>query len=308
MKACKQISRSLYGVSTYEPVSGFAYKNRIASTTGNPNNLAIFGSFAYIFSLYLIGTEKKILKIFFLFIILFVLINGILNTHSRQGIVLVTVSTILYIFIRLAYNYKNSINKRKFLFKTFLFMLGITLLLFIGLQYLQNSSYYFRIQTLISFIKVGIKSSSINFAKIIDYSAYERSQFIIYGIKIWLDNLFFGVGLDNFRIIIRQYWPISNPLYSHNNYIELLSTIGTFGTIAFYAIYYYAIKRLVMLRRIFILTTQQINLIHIFFTAILSLMVVELVTVSYPKKFTWVILLVIIGFSDKIIMQKKINT
>ena len=219
-----------------------------------------------------------------------------------------SVSTIIYICIRFVYNYTNSINKRRFLFKTLLFILGLTSLLFIGFQYFQESSYYFRIQTLLSFMKVGVKSSSVNFAKIIDYSAYERSQFIIYGIKIWLDNLFFGVGLDNFRIIIRQYWPISNPLYSHNNYIELLSTIGTFGTIAFYAIYYYAIKRLVMLRRIFILTTQQINLIHIFFTAILSLMVVELVTVSYPKKFTWVILLVIIGFSDKIIMQKKINT
>lgn len=297
----------VYGLSTYEPVSGFAYKNRIASTTGNPNNLAVFGSFAYIFCLYLVGNEKKILKTIFLLILIVVLVYGVMKTHSRQGIVLISVSTVIYLSIRLVHNYANSKNKRQFLLKMFLFALGITALLFIGFQYFQHSSYYFRIQTLLSFMQMGIKSSSINLAKIIDYSAYERSQFIIYGIKIWLDNLFFGVGLDNFRVVIRQYWPISNPLYSHNNYIELLSTIGTFGTIAYYAIYYFAIKRLVIMRKTFILTTQQINLIHIFFTAILSLMVVELVTVSYPKKFTWVILLIIIGFSDKIILQKKLQ-
>ena len=151
-----------------------------------------------------------------------------------------------------------------------------------------------------------VRSSSVNFAKIIDYSAYERSQFIIYGIKIWLDNLFFGVGLDNFRIIIRQYWPISNPLYSHNNYIELLSTIGTFGMLAYYSIYYFVITRLAKLLKTHILTSQQIKLVHIFLTAIMSLMVVELVTVSYYRKYTWVILLVIIGFSDKLILQKKL--
>lgn len=297
----------VYGLSTYEPVSGFAYKNRIASTTGNPNNLAVFGSFAYIFCLYLIGNEKKILKTIFLLILLAVLVYGVMKTNSRQGIVLMTVSTIIYIYMRLVHNYANSKNKRQFLLKMFLFALGITALLFIGFQYFQHSSYYFRIQTLLSFMKMGIKSSSINLAKIIDYSAYERSQFIIYGIKIWLDNLFFGVGLDNFRAVIKQYWPISNPLYSHNNYIELLSTIGTFGMLAYYIIYYIVIKRLIKLLKSQVLSSQQIKLVHTFLTAMISLMVVELVTVSYYRKYTWVILIVIVGISNRLILQKKLQ-
>ena len=297
----------LYGVSTYEPVSGFAYKNRIASSTGNPNNLAVFGSFAYIFMLYLIGDEKKIFKRLLSLILLIVIIYGVIQTRSRQGIVLISVSTIIYIYIRLVHNYAKSINKRKFLFNTFLFVLGVISLLLIGFQYFQNSSYYFRVQTLLSFMKVGVNSSSVNIAKIIDYSAYERSQFIIYGIKIWLDNLFFGVGLDNFRAVIKQYWPISNPLYSHNNYIELLSTIGTFGMLAYYSIYYLVIKRLINLLKTPILTSQQIKLVHTFLTAIISLMVVELVTVSYYRKYTWVILIIIIGFSNRLVLQRKIK-
>ncbi len=297
----------VYGMSTYEPVSGIAYKNRIASTAGNPNTLAVFGSFAYIFTLYLIGNEKKLFKLFFIYLMMMTLVFGIINTHSRQGLVLMTVSTSIYIYIRLVHSYKNSMNKRKFLFKTLLFAFGVTSLLFIGFQYFQNSSYYFRIQTLLSFMKLGVNSSSVNFAKIIDYSAYERSQFIIYGIKIWLDNLFFGVGLDNFRVVIKQYWPISNPLYSHNNYIELLSTIGTFGMLAYYSIYYLVIKRLINLLKTHILTSQQIKLIHTFLTAIISLMVVELVTVSYYRKYTWVIIIIIIGFSDRLVLQKKLQ-
>ncbi|MCJ7801060.1 MAG: hypothetical protein MUP82_01730 [Candidatus Marinimicrobia bacterium] len=207
----------LYGISTYEPVSGFAYKNRIASTTGNPNNLAVFGSFAYIFCLYLIVNERKVVKILFLLILLSIIIYGIVNTHSRQGIVMLMGSTIVYGIIRTVHNYKNSINKLKFLRTGIIITIGIVVISFFGFQYLVDSAYYFRIKTLLSFAKIGINSSTVNMAKVVDYSAYERSQFIIYGVKIWFDNLFFGVGLDNFRVIIKKYWPISNPLYSHNN-------------------------------------------------------------------------------------------
>lgn len=297
----------IYGVSTYEPVSGFAYKNRIASTTGNPNNLAVFGSFAYIFCLYLIVNSGKIFKTFILTVILVILIYGIINTHSRQGIIMLLGSTMVYSSIRTIHNYKNSNNKVKFIKRGFLLISGIIFISFVGFQYITESAYYFRIKTLLSFAKMGVNSSSINIAKIVDYSAWERTQFIIYGIKIWLDNIFFGVGLDNFRAVIRQYWPISNPLYSHNNYIELLSTIGTFGMLAYYSIYYLVINKLIKLLKTHILTPQQIKLVHTFLTVIISLMVVELVTVSYYRKYTWVILLVIIGFSDRLILQKKLQ-
>ena len=297
----------LYGVATYEPISGFAYKNRIASTTGNPNNLAVFGSFAYIFCLYLIVIEEKLSKKFLLTILILIIIYGIINTHSRQGIVMLMGSTIVYGFIRVIHNFKNNNNKLKFVRNILFISSSLIILSFIGFQYLSESAYYFRIKTLLSFLKVGVNTSTVNIAKIVDYSAYERTQFIIYGIKIWLDNLLFGVGLDNFRVVIKQYWPISNPLYSHNNYIELLSTIGTFGAVAYYMIYFLVIRRLVLLIKHGKHTAKAINLVHILITAVLSLMMLELVTVSYYRKYTWVVLILTIGLSDRLMSQKKLQ-
>jgi O-antigen ligase len=295
----------LYGFLTYEPTSAFVYKNRIASTTGNPNNLAVFGSFAYMFCLYLISIEKNAYKKLLLIILIPILVYGIIYTHSRQGVVLLIGSTIVYGILRSFYNYKISLDKRKYLVKGFIYLSTIILLLFIGYYYVKESSYFFRIYTLLSFLKIGINQSSINLAKLIDYSAYERSQFILYGIKIWADNLLFGVGLDNFREIIRHYWPISNPLYSHNNYIELLSTIGTIGTMAYYAIYYLVFYRLYKLLVNKKTTTQMISLIHLFITSLVSLMILELVTVSYYRKYTWILLIIVIGFSDRFVISKK---
>ncbi len=297
----------LYGVATYEPISGFAYKNRIASTTGNPNNLAVYGSFAYIFCLYLIVIERKISKRIFLSILILIIVYGIINTHSRQGLVMLMGSTIVYGVIRVIHNFKNNKNKLKFVRNSLVITISLIVISFIGFQLLSESAYYFRIKTLLSFLKVGVNTSTVNIAKIVDYSAYERTQFIIYGIKIWLDNLFFGVGLDNFRVVIKQYWPISNPLYSHNNYIELLSTIGTFGAIAYYMIYFLVIRRLVLLLKHAKHTAKAINLIHILITSIFSLMILEMVTVSYYRKYTWVILILTIGLSERLMSQKKLQ-
>lgn len=297
----------LYGMAIYEPISGFAYKNRIASTTGNPNNLAVFGSFAYIFCLYLVVIEKKISKKIFLTILILIIIYGIINTHSRQGIVMLMGSSIVYGLIRVIHNFKNNKNKLIFVRNILLISSSLIILSFIGFQYLSESAYYFRIKTLLSFLKVGVNTSTVNIAKIVDYSAYERTQFIIYGIKIWFDNLLFGVGLDNFRVVIKQYWPISNPLYSHNNYIELLSTIGTFGAIAYYMIYFSVIRRLVLLIKHAKHTAKEINLVHILITSIFSLMILELVTVSYYRKYTWVVLILTISLSDRLMSQKKLQ-
>lgn len=287
----------IYGVETYEPISDFTYKNRIASTAGNPNTLAVFGSFAYIFVLYFISINKKIRYRIFFMLIALILLYGIVNTHSRQGIVLIIASTIIYASLRSHYNYKITENKNKFYRNVFIIVAFTFVMVIIGYNYIINSPYLFRIQTLLKFAQIG--ASNTNLAKVIDYSAYERSQFIIYGIKIWTDNIFFGIGLDNFRIVIQHYWPISDPQYSHNNYIELLSTIGIFGTIAYYSIYFSAIQKLVSALKNKAISSNTVYLVHIFLTAIISLMLVEFVTVSYYRKYTWLLLVIIIGLSDK---------
>ena len=42
----------------------------------------------------------------------------------------------------------------------------------------QQTEYSYRIQAFIAFIKLSIQSSNEHITRIIDYSAYERSQFL----------------------------------------------------------------------------------------------------------------------------------
>ena len=294
-----------YGVITQDTMSVMVYKNRLSSTAGNPNTLAVFGAFAYLFTMYLFLIEKRrINKIILLALILF-LIFGIVQTQSRQGIILVVVSTILYVFISNLYKLQKTGNRRKLTLRILLTASIALLVIAVAFYYFKKTDYYFRFQALVSFLKLTLKSSEVDITKMIDYSAYERKQFIRYGIKMWLDHPVFGIGLDNFRVIIKQYWPISNPLYSHNNYVELFSTIGTFGTFAYYAIYGSIFQKLFVLRKKLVMHSKELKLIHIFITAMLSLMAVEFVTVTYYKKFAWILFLVILAFTDRLSMEKQ---
>jgi O-antigen ligase len=163
------------------------------------------------------------------------------------------------------------------------------------------------VQALISFVKISVGSSSDNITKMIDYSAYERKKLMLFGIKMWLDHPLIGVGLDNFRVVIKEYWPISNRLYSHNNYIELLSTIGTIGMVVYYGIYLSIIKKLNAILKKLDNDNKNIKLTHIFITAMLSLMILDVVTVTYYTKFTWILFMVILGYIDKLSNSNHIN-
>jgi O-antigen ligase len=165
--------------------------------------------------------------------------------------------------------------------------------------FFKSTEYSYRFNALLAFIKLSFSSSNEQITKIIDYSAYERKQLIKYAIQIWLDNPLIGVGLDNFRVVIKQYNPIGNRLYAHNNYLELLSTIGTIGTIVYYGIYASIIKKLILMQKKWPQSSIEIYQVQLFLTIIFSLMVVELFTVTYYTKFTWIILLIIIGFTDR---------
>lgn len=57
-----------------------------------------------------------------------------------------------------------------------------------------------------------------------------RFFYINKGIKIWLERPFVGVGLDNFS----HY----HHTYAHNNYVEILATLGLIGFILLYSFYY----------------------------------------------------------------------
>lgn len=297
----------LYGLITQENAALVVTRNRIVGTAGDPNQIAVFGAFSIIFAGYLLITEKKLLIKLFIITLITILIIGIVKTQSRQGILIIIVSTITFLIVSNIYQFKKSNKKSRIIFRIVIVFFISLIVISIILYYFRQSEYYYRIQALVSFVKISLGTSSDNITKMIDYSAYERKKLILFGIKMWLDHPLIGIGLDNFRVVIKEYWPISNRLYSHNNYIELLSTIGTVGTVLYYGIYLSIIKKLNNVLRKFGHDNKNIKLIHMFITVMLSLMVLDLVTVTYYTKFTWILFMVILGYTDRLSNLNRIE-
>lgn len=297
----------LYGLLTQDNAAVVVTRNRIVGTAGDPNQIAVFGAFSILFAGYLFMIEKKTLIKIFLIALITILIIGIIKTQSRQGLLLIVISTIAFLVVSNLHQFKNSDNKKRSIIKFILIFFISLIIISIILYFFKQSDYYYRIQALIVFVKISFGSSSDNITKMIDYSAYERKKLILYGIRMWLDHPLIGIGLDNFRVVIKEYWPISNRLYSHNNYIELLSTIGTVGTVLYYGIYFSIIKKINTIINKLDYGNKNLKLMQIFITAMISLMVLDMVTVTYYTKFTWILFMVILGYTDRLSNLNRIE-
>ena len=60
-----------------------------------------------------------------------------------------------------------------------------------------------------------------------------------FGIKIFLDNKFFGIGLKNYRLVVSKYYyeegsfDVNSSIHPHQTHIEILSELGIIGYISF---------------------------------------------------------------------------
>ena len=289
----------LYGLFTQVNSAVVVIRNRIVGTAGDPNQIAVFGAFSILFAGYLFKIVKKSFIKILIIVLMLILIYGIIKTQSRQGLLLIVISTITFLIVNNLHQFKNSDNKNLIIIKFILIFFISGIVISVILYFFKQSDYYYRIQALVTFIKISFGSSSDSVTKMIDYSAYERKKLILFGIRIWLDHPLIGVGLDNFRVVIKEYWPISNRLYSHNNYIELLSTIGTMGMVVYYGIYFSIIKKVNSVIKKLDYGHKNIKLMQIFMTAMISLMILDMVTVTYYAKFTWILFMIILGYTDR---------
>jgi len=275
------------------------YDTRLSSTAGNANVLAIFGSYAFLFSIHLFFDSKKWYWRLLLLINTLFLVFGILRTESRKGILIIPIILIIYFILYSISKYKKTNNKFSFYIKTTGAILLMSIITIISIWLLMNSEYFRRFERLNYFLKLQSNTTESNFTKIIDVSTYERRKFIKYGFQMWLDNPVLGTGLDNFKANINKYWAISRQAYAHNNYVELLSSTGLLGFIAYYSIYFSLLFKMVKLLRNRDLNDKQIRQINIFITVIFSLMILEIAMVSYYSKFIWLLLLIMAGYTDK---------
>lgn len=124
-----------------------------------------------------------------------------------------------------------------------------------------------------------------------DASSSTRDLLAEQGLEIFYNNPWFGVGVNNFRAFNNTL------LYTHNDYIELLSGVGIVGLVFAYLPKLYILKR--ALFEFKDRDRYYIFIVIIFFIAGMG-------TVSYYKREDWLILIIILAILD-IKKRHKIN-
>ena len=119
-----------------------------------------------------------------------------------------------------------------------------------------------------------------------DYSNYNRAMMISNGFELFKNSPIWGYGLNNFSCIA------GGGTYSHNNYIELLVSLGLLGTIAYYVMF---LKPSIIYARLALFGNKRYIIIFL-------LAVVEIGfgygMVQFYSKSTWILLGLLLGSLD----------
>lgn len=182
----------------------------------NSNDIALKLCVSTFFYIQIILDKKfKIKDIFFLSIlIIFIFLTG-----SRKGGAFLLMGVVLEI---LFLKYKE---KMKLVYKFFKFFPIIIIIFMVTIKKLYESNLLI-VERFLSMISKENK----------DGSTLIRLEMIDDGIKFFKERIFFGYGLDNYRFLSKY------ETYSHNNYIELLVSVGIIGCIIYYFLQIYLIK------------------------------------------------------------------
>lgn len=163
-----------------------------------------------------------------LFLMLLLLLFLVL-TKSRSSIVECIIGIFL---INIFTKQKNIARLKNLIFGSIAFI--IILFLLVKIPFLYNIVGY-RLTGLYSiFGRVDVSDSS----------TLTRINFVKIGFNIFLSSPLIGVGMNNFSYIAYNKYSTWAQVYSHNNFIEILSDLGIVGFFLYYYLYFVAFKKL----------------------------------------------------------------
>ena len=130
-------------------------------------------------------------------------------------------------------------------------------------------------------------------------SARDRAYYITVGLDMLKQSPLLGWGIDNFAYYLRQSG-YAYEVYSHNNYIEVLSSFGIIGFILYYWVYIYIMKSVLVLRNNYLIKCITVIILRFF--------VFEYATISFYQ-YAYIIILTILicGINLYIQNSKKSN-
>lgn len=125
-----------------------------------------------------------------------------------------------------------------------------------------------------------------------DLSSRIRIEMITEGISAWVKKPLLGYGINTYESTM------GFNEYSHNNFVELLYSVGILGTLLYYAIYIY------MLYQMIVLIKAKIKSIYPLFICFIVLLISEMGAVTYGNELYQII--IVMGFSGIIIGKAEV--
>ena len=248
---------------------------------------------------------------------------ALMSTGHRMGDLIGNQNTYGLVFanaalVALYYFFFNN-EKRHVLFAGLLIFFGfssgskkVAFLLLIGLLFLILSKYGIRklfkvliysfVSLLVGWMLIHLPIFSTILERLESYLSVTgnisdniRAELIRYGLELFMENPFLGYGLNNYHLF---HW---SGVYSHNNYIEVLVSLGIIGFIIYYSVFINSAFALIMKRK----NLKPIHFLLAF--SILSSFVFDYGMVQFYSKDIWIFMGVMLAEIDNITFANNMN-
>ena len=200
-----------FGVDEY--FAGLEEGTRMGGEIANVNTIGLSAAMAMMVSLWKVLYEKK-----YVYIISAIICSVVaFGSGSRKALIFVFMAIILLFIL------KGNVQKKLW---NLIEIAAVLLVLYFVLKLPVFETVGWRIDSMLNFFKED---------GFVDGSTNLRMMMIDAGWQQFQETPFTGIGIGNSSYITKQL--INKSTYLHNNYIELLATVGLFGTVFYYLMY-----------------------------------------------------------------------
>ena len=206
-----------YGVTNY--IQAALSGNRMGADLANVNTIANLELFPIVILFWCIYYKKKLIAIFPLMLCLIVA----LGTGSRKVVACIAIG-ILLLYVLKGQGLKKL---RSIIFAILVFIAIYMIIQLPGLEALKAE--------VDSLVNLFTRENSFT------NSDMHRIELIKLGINAFFDSPLLGIGIGNTRLVVLQ--NMGFDYYLHNNYLEILASVGVLGAIPYYYMWFYPLKK-----------------------------------------------------------------
>lgn len=264
-----------YGIEGYAKL--LREGERVGSEITNVNTIGLTTAYTVVIGFYYGYIKKK--RFSYALIILPIILS--LGSGSRKALTLMVLGIVLIILM----DYRKNVSVSKF------FRVLFACIALVAVVYWISTLPAF--ETVFDRFNAMFQTGSKQ-----DSSTVIRKKMIEIGWLSFKKHPFTGVGIGNSSYITYEYFGLST--YLHNNFVELLTSIGIFGFLIYYAMYGYILVNL------FQLSAKEKNTSALMlFVVILSRLILDYGMVSYYDKMTYIYLTV--AAAEVYILKRKLR-